>query len=88
LRRPRPGDQRPAAKTRRPLPSSIVDGDLLAEVMRDTLEVDGHDVTTANGGTAGHRGVRFESHAADNPIRWFITDLGMPQWMVAKWPRR
>jgi CheY-like chemotaxis protein len=56
----------------------IIDDDpMLLKSLRDTLEVDGHDVTTANGGQAGIEAF-VESHAAGKPYPVVITDLGMP----------
>ncbi len=56
----------------------IIDDDpLLLKSLRDTLEVDGHDVTTANGGQAGIEAF-VESHAEGKPFPVVITDLGMP----------
>ncbi len=56
----------------------IVDDDpLMIKSLRDTLELDGHSVVTANGGQAGIDAFR----AARRPAEGFdlvITDLGMP----------
>ena len=61
-----------------PLRILIIDDDpLLLRSLRDTLEVDGHDVTTANGGQAGIEAF-VESHADGKPYPVVITDLGMP----------
>jgi PAS domain S-box-containing protein len=56
----------------------VVDDDpLLLKSLRDTLETDGHSVTTATGGLAG-----LEAFSAarenDMPLDVVITDLGMP----------
>ena len=61
-----------------PMRILIIDDDpLLLKSLCDTLEVDGHDVTTASGGQAG-----IEAFAAANasgkPFPVVITDLGMP----------
>ncbi len=56
----------------------VVDDDpLLLKSLRDSLEADGHSVTTASGGQAGIHAF-VESHAAGNPFPVVITDLGMP----------
>jgi len=69
------GRQRKAAGPTRIL---IIDDDpLLLKSLRDTLEVDGHEVTTANGGRAGIEAF-VESHADGKPFPVVITDLGMP----------
>jgi PAS domain S-box-containing protein len=61
-----------------PLRILIVDDDpLLLKSLRDALETDGHDVTSANGGKAGIDAF-VESHAAGTPFPVVITDLGMP----------
>jgi signal transduction histidine kinase/ActR/RegA family two-component response regulator len=61
-----------------PLRILIVDDDpLLLKSLRDALETDGHDVTSANGGQAGIEAF-VESHAEGNPYPVVITDLGMP----------
>jgi len=69
-----PAPSRPASRLR----ILIVDDDpLLLESLRDTLELDGHVVTVANGGQAGIDAFR----AAQRPAEAFdtvITDLGMP----------
>jgi CheY-like chemotaxis protein/anti-sigma regulatory factor (Ser/Thr protein kinase) len=65
-----------------PMPSRlrilVVDDDpLLLKSLRDTLEVDGHLVTTANGGQAGIDAfLATEEHGECFSI--VITDLGMP----------
>jgi PAS domain S-box-containing protein len=61
-----------------PMRILIIDDDpLLLKSLRDTLEVDGHDVTAANGGQAGIEAF-VESHAEGRPFPVVITDLGMP----------
>jgi len=56
----------------------IVDDDpLLLKALRDALEIDGHEVTSANSGQAGIEAF-VESHAAGTPFPVVITDLGMP----------
>jgi PAS domain S-box-containing protein len=56
----------------------VIDDDpLVAEVLRDTLERDGHEVTTAEGGEAGIRAFR-EARNSDEPFALVLTDLGMP----------
>ena len=56
----------------------IIDDDpLLLHSLRDALESDGHDVTSANGGQAGIN-TFVESHAEGRPFPVVITDLGMP----------
>ena len=56
----------------------IIDDDpLLLQSLRDALESDGHEVTSASGGQAGINAF-VESHAAGNPFPVVITDLGMP----------
>ncbi len=66
--------RKPAA----PLRILIVDDDpLLLKSLRDALESDGHQVTSASGGQAGIDAF-VESHAEGNPFPVVITDLGMP----------
>jgi PAS domain S-box-containing protein len=61
-----------------PMRILIIDDDpLLLKSLRDTLEVDGHDVTAANGGQAGIEAF-VEAHADGKPFPVVITDLGMP----------
>ena len=55
----------------------IDDDPLLLKSLRDSLESDGHQVTTASGGQAGINAF-VESHAAGTPFPVVITDLGMP----------
>jgi PAS domain S-box-containing protein len=61
-----------------PMRVLIVDDDpMLLKSLRDSLEADGHEVTTASGGQAGIN-TFVESHAAGTPFPVVITDLGMP----------
>ena len=54
----------------------IVDDDpLLLKSLRDALESDGHDVTSASGGQAGIDAF-VEAHANGMPYPVVITDLG------------
>jgi signal transduction histidine kinase/ActR/RegA family two-component response regulator len=56
----------------------IVDDDpMLLNSLREALESDGHEVTTAGGGQAGIN-TFVESHAEGRPFPIVITDLGMP----------
>jgi signal transduction histidine kinase/CheY-like chemotaxis protein len=56
----------------------IVDDDpLVLNSLRDALEADGHQVTTADGGQAGIDAFVAAS-ARGNPFQVVITDLGMP----------
>jgi CheY-like chemotaxis protein len=56
----------------------LVDDDpLLLKSLRDALESEGHDITTANGGQAGINAF-VEAHTAGQPFPIVITDLGMP----------
>jgi CheY-like chemotaxis protein/anti-sigma regulatory factor (Ser/Thr protein kinase) len=56
----------------------IVDDDpLVLKSLRDTLEADGHYVTTADGGQAGIEAF-VSARARGNPFPVVITDLGMP----------
>jgi PAS domain S-box-containing protein len=62
-----------------PLRILIIDDDpLLLKSLRDALETDGHDVTSATGGQAGIE-MFVESHAEGRPFPVVITDLGMPR---------
>ena len=55
----------------------IVDDDpLVLKALRDSMEVSGHLVTTADGGQAGID--RFREALAAEPFAVVITDLGMP----------
>jgi signal transduction histidine kinase/ActR/RegA family two-component response regulator len=61
-----------------PLHILVVDDDpLVLKSLRDTLEADGHNVTTADGGQAGIDAF-FAASAQGNPFQVVITDLGMP----------
>jgi len=61
-----------------PLRILIVDDDpLVLKSLRDTLEADGHGVTTADGGRAGIDAF-LAAKAQGNPFPVVITDLGMP----------
>jgi PAS domain S-box-containing protein len=55
----------------------IDDEPLLLKSLRDTLECEGHVVTSASGGQAGIDAF-MESHATGQPFPLVITDLGMP----------
>ena len=56
----------------------VVDDDpLLLKSLHDTLELDGHTVTTANGGLAGLEAFSA-AREAEAPFTLVITDLGMP----------
>jgi signal transduction histidine kinase/ActR/RegA family two-component response regulator len=56
----------------------VVDDDpLLIRSLRDTLEAEGHDVTTANGGQAGIDTFRRGEESGER-FTIVITDLGMP----------
>jgi len=56
----------------------VVDDDpLLLKSLRDTLESDGHVVTTANGGQAGIEAFKH-AHDQEREFAVVITDLGMP----------
>ncbi len=56
----------------------VVDDDpLLIKSLRDTLERDGHQVITANGGREGIEAFR-QAHERHEPFEVVITDLGMP----------
>jgi CheY-like chemotaxis protein len=56
----------------------VIDDDpLVADVLRDTLERDGHHVTTADGGETGIRAFR-EARERGESFALVLTDLGMP----------
>jgi CheY-like chemotaxis protein len=56
----------------------VVDDDpLLIKSLRDTLESDGHVITTTTGGQDGIAAFR-KAHASGEPFTIVITDLGMP----------
>jgi signal transduction histidine kinase len=64
--------------TARNLRILIVDDDpVLNESLRDTLQADGHHVTTAGGGQAGIDAFRSARQTSE-PFDIVITDLGMP----------
>jgi PAS domain S-box-containing protein len=66
------------ATTVPPLRILIVDDDpLVLKSLRDALELDGHSVTTADGGQAGIDAF-LAARAQGNPFPVVITDLGMP----------
>src|SRR5262249_19319363 len=55
----------------------IVDDDpVLIRSLQDSLESDGHQVTSASGGQAGIDAFKA-AHATDRPFAVVITDLGM-----------
>ena len=57
----------------------VIDDDpLLIRSLCDTLEVDGHEVVTADGGDAGIEIFRREFALGEAPFALVITDLGMP----------
>jgi signal transduction histidine kinase/ActR/RegA family two-component response regulator/HAMP domain-containing protein len=57
----------------------LVDDDpLLIKSLRDTLEGDGHVITTANGGQAGIEAFTGAAAKADKVFDIVVTDLGMP----------
>jgi PAS domain S-box-containing protein len=61
-----------------PMRILIIDDDpLLLKSLRDTLEGEGHEVSSASGGQAGINAF-VESHAMGQPFPLVITDLGMP----------
>ncbi|HEY3653657.1 MAG TPA: response regulator [Steroidobacteraceae bacterium] len=64
--------------TARSLRILVVDDDpVLSESLRNTLEADGHQVTTAGGGQAGIDAFRSARQTSE-PFDIVITDLGMP----------
>jgi signal transduction histidine kinase len=61
-----------------PLRILLVDDDpLVLRSLRDTLEADGHNITTADGGQAGIDAF-LAAIVQGNPFQVVITDLGMP----------
>ena len=56
----------------------IDDDPLMIKSLRDTLEADGHAITTANGGQEGIDKFQ-EAQAGGEPFAIVITDLGMPR---------
>ena len=73
--------QRPLRRPNHGLPGTailVVDDDpLLIKSLRDTLESDGHVITTADGGQAGINAFVAAQQGSD-PFAVVITDLGMP----------
>jgi CheY-like chemotaxis protein/anti-sigma regulatory factor (Ser/Thr protein kinase) len=62
-----------------PLRMLLIDDDpLLLKTLRDTLETEGHDVVSANGGQAGIDAF-IAALDAGKPFPLVITDLGMPR---------
>lgn len=56
----------------------VVDDDpLVAKVLQDTMQIDGHQVVTADGGQAGIQAFQA-ALASGNPFDVVLTDLGMP----------
>ncbi len=56
----------------------VIDDDpMLLKSLRDSLEAEGHSVTTASSGQEGIHAF-VESHASGDPFPVVITDLGMP----------
>jgi CheY-like chemotaxis protein len=55
----------------------VDDDPLVLKSLRDTLEADGHGVTTADGGQAAIDAF-LAARAQGNPFPVVITDLGMP----------
>jgi PAS domain S-box-containing protein len=67
-----------AASSVSPLRILVVDDDpLVLRSLRDTLEAEGHGVTTMDGGQAGIDAF-LAARAQGNPFAVVITDLGMP----------
>lgn len=56
----------------------IDDDPLLIKSLQDTLEGDGHVITTANGGQAGIDTFTAATNTADKAFDIVVTDLGMP----------
>ena len=66
----------------------IIDDDpLLLKSLRDTLEVDGHEVTTANGGQAGIERSSSRTPKASH-FRWSSPISACRTSTAARWPRR
>jgi CheY-like chemotaxis protein len=64
--------------TGRPLRLLVVDDDpLLIQSLRDTLELEGHRVTVADGGQSGIDAF-MQAHTRGERVDAVITDLGMP----------
>jgi CheY-like chemotaxis protein len=55
----------------------VDDDPLVLKSLRDALEADGHDVTTADGGQAGIDAF-LAAGAQGSPFPVVVTDLGMP----------
>ena len=85
MRRRRPEPAKPPKLARQRI-LVVDDAPLLLKSLRDTLEFDGHDVTTATWRAGPCR--RFPPRAnRETPFHLVITDLGMPGWMAGRWPR-
>jgi PAS domain S-box-containing protein len=70
--------KRAAVTAPSPLRILVVDDDpLVLKSLRDTLQMDGHCVSVANGGRAGVD-LFLESHQTGTAFQVVITDLGMP----------
>jgi signal transduction histidine kinase/CheY-like chemotaxis protein len=73
----------PAQPVRTPVPAGrmrilVVDDDpLVAKVLQDTMQIDGHQVVTADGGQAGIEAFK-SALGSGNPFDVVMTDLGMP----------
>ncbi|MET0280401.1 MAG: ATP-binding protein [Steroidobacteraceae bacterium] len=72
-----------AVETQPPTPTGLtillVDDDpILLRSLRETLEIDGHTILTANGGQLGIDAFRASLAPGGKPISVIITDLGMP----------
>jgi signal transduction histidine kinase/ActR/RegA family two-component response regulator len=75
---PEPALPKPAPAARTPMRILVVDDDpLVARVLKDTMQLDGHMVSTADGGQAGIDAF-LGSLRAGNPFEVVVTDLGMP----------
>jgi CheY-like chemotaxis protein/anti-sigma regulatory factor (Ser/Thr protein kinase) len=77
------GSAAPATVTEIVVPADLtillVDDDpILLRSLRETLELDGHHVITADGGQAGINAFRASLQPDARPISIVITDLGMP----------
>jgi PAS domain S-box-containing protein len=73
----------PALESPQPVPARlrilVIDDDpLIARALCETLEADGHEVITANGGQAGIEAFGA-AQAQGSPFAAVITDLGMPR---------
>jgi signal transduction histidine kinase/CHASE3 domain sensor protein/ActR/RegA family two-component response regulator len=70
--------QAEATLVRGPQRILLVDDDpIVLKSLEDVLKLDGHDVSTANGGQAGIDAF-LAAHGEGHPYRVVITDLGMP----------